>query len=166
MLIAPDGSSLYVASEDGTVTVWDITQAQPKLQTTLRGHNHRLTCLLLAYDGKTLYTGDVTGKLGMWRVGDEQLMEDGCLPILYQAHEGPLDALLLSPDGKTLFSGGSDAQLGVWRVQRRQLTPTYFHAPHQEIRNMAITADGEWLYTVDSRDNFTLWTSHLDDIAA
>jgi len=62
-------------------------------------------------EGSLLATGDLDGKLCLWRVVDGQ-------PILtLQGHDGWIWAVTFSPDGKTLASCSHDFLIRLWDVQ-------------------------------------------------
>jgi WD40 repeat protein/transcriptional regulator with XRE-family HTH domain len=69
-------------------------------------------------DGSLLATGDLDGKLCLWRVVDGQ-------PVLtLQGHAGWIWAVTFSPDGKTLASCSHDFLIRLWDVQSLDFEPS------------------------------------------
>ncbi len=68
-------------------------------------------------DGSLLATGDVDGKLSLWRVIDSQQV------LTLQGHSG-WRTVTFSPDGKTLASGSHDSLIRLWDVQHLDLEPS------------------------------------------
>jgi WD40 repeat protein len=62
-------------------------------------------------DGSLLATGDVDGKICLWRVVDGQQV------LTLKGHAGWIWAVTFSPDGKTLASCSHDSLIRLWDVQ-------------------------------------------------
>jgi WD40 repeat protein len=62
-------------------------------------------------DGRLLATGDLDGKICLWRVVDGQQV------LTLQGHTGWIWAVTFSPDGKTLASCSHDSLIRLWDVQ-------------------------------------------------
>ncbi|MDZ8226554.1 NB-ARC domain-containing protein [Nostoc sp. ChiVER01] len=70
-------------------------------------------------EGSLLATGDLDGKICLWRVVDGQ-------PILtLQGHTGWIWAVTFSPDGKTLASCSHDWLIRLWDVQSLDFEPSH-----------------------------------------
>ncbi len=64
---APDGATLAMALDDGTVKVWDV-QAE-RVRATLNAHNGPVWSVAFTPDGKTLATASDDGKVKLWEAG-------------------------------------------------------------------------------------------------
>ena len=74
---SPDGKILAVASEQGTVRLWDVTTGGSR--GSLTGHTDRIRALAFSPDGKTLVTGSDDRTVKLWDVatGQERLTLKG-----------------------------------------------------------------------------------------
>lgn len=64
LVFAPDGRSLYSASEDQTIRVWDLTGREPCI--CLKGHTGPINGLGLSRDGQTLVSSSSDGSVRLW----------------------------------------------------------------------------------------------------
>ncbi|WP_346294132.1 NB-ARC domain-containing protein [Sphaerothrix gracilis] len=70
-------------------------------------------------DGSLLATGDVDGKICLWRVSDNQQV------LAWKGHTGWIWSVSFSPDGKTLASCSHDSLIRLWDVQNINFEPSH-----------------------------------------
>src|SRR5262249_16308555 len=98
-LFSPDGKSVLIGHEDGSVWLWDLATRQLLIQ-PLRAHQGPIWGLLaFSRDGKTIATGGQDSTLRLWDVATGQPIG----PIQRLAR--PLRSTEILADGKTLFTG-------------------------------------------------------------
>lgn len=103
---APDGKTVAVAHEDGTVKLWD--PATGKERATLR-HGAAVKSLAFAPEGGLLASGGEDGAVKLWdpATGKER--------TTIKAHAGAVRSVAFAPDGRALATaGGKEAKL--WDV--------------------------------------------------
>jgi WD40 repeat protein len=95
LAFSPDGRTLAMGAEDGTIRLLDLGSAQVRM--TLRGHQTEVRALAFSPDGKLLVSGSQEGRAVIWDpVGGVQrrvLVERGPTAIL---------GVAFSPDGRSV----------------------------------------------------------------
>jgi WD40 repeat protein len=66
MTFSPDGKTLAVGCDDGTITLWDV--AKDKEIATLKGHTKEIEALTYSADGKMLASGSADKTIKLWDV--------------------------------------------------------------------------------------------------
>src|SRR5688572_22445967 len=103
----PSGKYLSVSAQHNSLQRWALETGK---KVPFLGHTTWVRALAFSKDGKTLFSGDWTGKILAWNVADDKPAPRQTL----QAHTGWTRALALSPDGKTLASVGNDGRACLW----------------------------------------------------
>jgi hypothetical protein len=106
---APDGGTLAMALDDGTVKIWDVKSE--RLRATLNAHTGPVWAVAFTAAGKTLATAsdDGTVKLWVWKEGTwhkDRVLE----------HETAVRPLAFAPDGQRLVTGGRNGRVILWDV--------------------------------------------------
>ncbi len=165
LALAPDGSRLAAAGEDGTVGLWQIGAA-PADGLTLSGHTGAVNTLAFSPDGQQLASAGNDGSVRIWS------SEDGEQLAVLAAGEGSalanfINLVIYSPDGKWLASGGSDGSVRLWRVPQlaepgqEQAAPAVTSIPlrgHSDaVHALSFSPDGSWLASADDGGEVRLW---------
>jgi centriolar protein POC1 len=114
---------LLVASEDGTVSVWDLNykaagQDSPKLLFNFKVSTAMVRAISISPDERTVAFGCKDNRIRVYNLEDYSPLHD------FEAHTMPVSSLEYSPDGKYLISGGRDAQLNIWTTADYSLFKT------------------------------------------
>ena len=149
--LSPDGSTLYTASFDKTVKVWDA--ASGDLRTTLAtGHPNSIIVLAASPDGRTFATGDAGGHLTIWDA-------ESLLPLHPMAQNS--DAVLVSgtysPDGRLLTMGGFDGAITVWDVASGRFVASRPQAHDGWVVSLAFSPDGKLLVSGGTDGSIQWW---------
>jgi len=103
---SPDSQRLAVASEDGTVTVWDVGTGKEVF--TLCKHFAAVTSVAYSTDGKWIATASADGTAKLWDA------EAGKELFKLSGHEGVVTSVAFRGDGKQLATASEDKTVKIW----------------------------------------------------
>jgi WD40 repeat protein len=141
---APDGRTLVVASEDGTIERWDPATGQE--QSRWKGPTLKVMGMAVSPDGRTAATA-----AGWWdkpdRGGDAQVWELATGKLLAAYHEpaSAVMAVAFAPDGKTLAVGAFNGAVRLVEAATAKERATLQHPGAGAVNALAFTADGKTL---------------------
>jgi WD40 repeat protein len=166
LLFTDDGKTLISGGYDGTVRLWDVATGKQIDQLTLAGH--RVHCLALSHDGKTLAAGcEEPGSIAhhrvhLWEMPKRQPIRPDLPRFKGIYSTGPVRALAFAPDGKRLAVGGFDNELIVWDVSTGKTVGAY-RAGFLIIQSLAFSPRGDRLAAgcMDGRIQF--WNASTAD---
>ena len=106
MAIAPDGTWLATAGNDGSVRIWDAATGEQRKE--LHGHTDWVNAVAIAPDGTWLATAGNDGSVRIWDAasGEERMQLSG--------HRGAVNAVAIAPGGMCLATAGSDRSVRIW----------------------------------------------------
>jgi WD40 repeat protein len=157
--LTPDGHTLASGSDDGIVTLWDVSDgAQPHpLGSPLTGHGRPVKAVAFASDGRRLASGSDDGTVLLWEVSDRARPHPLGHPLTSPGN--PVSSVAFAPDGRTLASGGQDKTL-LWDVSDRA-RPRPLGQPLTGtsglVLSVALAPDGRTLASGSDDGTVTLW---------
>ena len=101
MTFMPDGKSLAIACEDGSLSLWDLTTKKSRVK--FEGDASQVRSLVFSPDGKMLAGGGWECSLYIWEVATGKLIMSKWWSVVTGR---PVHGVAFSPDGKTLASSG------------------------------------------------------------
>jgi WD40 repeat protein/tetratricopeptide (TPR) repeat protein len=175
MAFGPGAGTVLLASQDGTVRLWDLMTWQPLGPPLAHPAPTGRLVMALSPDGKTAVTARGQGA-HLWNALTAQVLGP---PLL---HQGDIEAVAFSPDGRTLAISSADRTTRLWQVATGQpiglplrhpqgalavaflpqdtTTPTSrdpWHLPAQ----LAFSPDGATLLTANGEDHKArFWDAH------
>jgi WD40 repeat protein len=137
VLFSKDGSRLFAAGEDGTVTCWDTVSGA--LVKTVKTHDLPVYALALSPDGKTLATG-----AGDWKAkshGEAKLWDADTLAAKgeFPRADTPVWAVGFSKDGTKLYVAGTGLRV-LDVATKKELRKV---AAGMNWRSLAVSPDGK-----------------------
>ncbi|MEU5485047.1 nSTAND1 domain-containing NTPase [Streptomyces mirabilis] len=153
VVYSPRGDTVAVSLEDGTVRLWDTSDAaHPKPL----GRTHiaaGTTTAAFSPDGHTLATGGDDGTVRLWDIADREHMRSVGKLTGNAKGGGPL---AFTPDGGTVAMGGIDGTVRLWKTSAPTVPSTLTGHP-SEVWAAAFSPDGHTLATGGDDGTVRLW---------
>lgn len=106
--------------------------------------------MALSPDGRFLVTGDIDGKIRLWRVLDGQQIWNS------KEHFNRVRTVAFSPDGRIVASSGYDQTIRLWDLNSHKCF-NIFRGHSSRIRSLAFSSDGEVLASGSHDTTVRLW---------
>jgi len=146
VVVAPDGSRVAAASEDGSVLRWDGKTG--RIQLPVRLLDHPAVHLALYPDGRLLAaSGRDDDAVHVWDAGTGELIRT------LGGHRGNTIGLAFSPDGRTLATTDETA-VRLWRLADGTVTTTI---PVPFAHDVCFSPDGRRIALCGAYADPTLW---------
>ncbi|OAI46824.1 hypothetical protein AYO44_10630 [Planctomycetaceae bacterium SCGC AG-212-F19] len=148
---APDGGTLAMAIDDGTVRLWEPSAV--RVRGTINAHKGPIWSLAYAPDGRLLATASDDGLVKLWEMPGGK--ERQGLP-----HPTSVRALAFAPDGKRVVTGSRNGVVRVWDVASgsEAFATTGQHAG--TIVAVAFARDGKTIASAGGDKVVKLWDAH------
>ncbi len=158
--LAPDGSMLAVAFEEGNVQTWHLPRSRQGLPDPYRafGGPGRSRDLSFSPDSKSLVVAAEDGSVQIWQIANGA-------QVAGFAHEGsPTTSVALTPDGRVVAAGSADGSLRLWQIvapkagRKQGRTAQISLAGHSgAIEHLAFSPDGAVLVSTSSDGVVRVW---------
>ncbi len=148
MIFSPDGASLAISCDFGTIKVWDVATGNEKF--LLAKHTGKINDLVFSPDGKRLASCGVDRSVWLW---DATTGEDH---FLLRGHVADVNSIAFSPDSQWLASASDDSTVRLWNVVAgREQTILRGHAGG--VNHVTFSPDGSNLASAGSDGTIRLW---------
>jgi WD40 repeat protein/tRNA A-37 threonylcarbamoyl transferase component Bud32 len=152
----PTGQTLAAAGSDHVITLWDLSAAQPRVRSTLRGHDGHVLALAFRRDGRQLASAGEDGSVRLW--GDV-ISPNPAQQRLFAGHNADVLSLAFAPNSQTLVSTSSDLTTRLWDVtgQRGFQAILLTDQPTQGNNAVAFSGNSLTLLTAGQDATVRLW---------
>jgi WD40 repeat protein len=146
---SPDGSTLAMSIDDGTVKLWDAQAPGEKVLLTIPAHHGPVWSVRFSPDGRWLATTSDDGLVKLWDAANGKELKAF-------KHPAPVRPVVFSPDGTQLLTGGRNGIVRLWDIDTET---TVFEAQAHAgiIMALAFAPDGQTFATSSSDKMVKLW---------
>jgi len=148
MAFSPDGQTLAMGIDDGTVKLWDLVSGE--VAHTIHAHQGPIWTLAYSPDGKRLVTASDDGPAKIWDLGT------GKEPILLE-NATPVRAVAFSSDNKTLATGSRKGSIRLWNAQTGEAIGLEFKGHRGVITSIVFGPNGKTLASASGDKTIKLW---------
>jgi WD40 repeat protein len=147
---SPDGRTLAMGLDDGTVRLWDAVTGKPLGHPLENQHDSPVSVVVFSPDGRTLSTGSWEGTACLWNaITGEPLASSWQI-------QGIMHAITFSPDGRTVATGSRNGTARLWdAVTGKPLAPPWQIQRHTDA--IAFSPDGRTVATGAWNGTVQLW---------
>lgn len=146
LLFLPGDRTLAAASDDKTVSMWDLgTRRQRRV---LVGHEYGVESIATDADATVLASDGGFSTVRVWNLAAGREVRR------LKGHRFKVEALAISPDGRLLAT--ADRSIVLWDVQTGQQIRRIEQGSHA-VRALAFDRDGTLLVSADARASVQLW---------
>ena len=147
MVLDPHSKDRFItASADGTLMLWSMVNNKPVRKFT--GHNIRVLCCDISFDGKTLLSGDGNGLVIKWN------METGEPLKTWKLHSNAVMNIRFNKDGTLFVSAGYDQVASAWSATTGTNVRSF---RHYSIVNAALFLDDGCVATASNDSDIRIW---------
>ena len=144
-----DGTTLFSASTDGTLRIWDVASGQETRQ--VLSHGFGINEMVLNEPEGWIAYGAVDG---VTRIVD---IESGAQLKDFTLDRRPILAMALAPDGKTLAVGDGEGYIMIIDTERGRITHDFRAAQKGPIWALAFSRDGQNIHAGGIDDVMYSW---------
>jgi WD40 repeat protein len=145
---SPDNKHLAVASNDGTVRVWDLATETEVVHPTLR-HGGGATSVVFSPNGRRLASAGLDRTVKVW----DTTTWKPCL--LLRDETGSVLSVAFSPDGRRLAWGSTDGTIKVWDDVREEIHTLRGHMGW--VNCVAFGPDGQQIASASADMTIKVW---------
>jgi WD40 repeat protein len=129
---SPDGRYLLSASEDRTLSLWDLSTRQKGR--SFSGHALTVSSAVFSPDGKTALSGSWDSRLILWDVETGEPLRE------FIGQGGIIRAVVMTPDGQYALSGSTNG-VALWDIERGTIARSYNDV--DSVFSLALSPDGK-----------------------
>lgn len=107
LVIAPNGQSLAIGEESGSIRIIDV--ASGAVKATLAGHTAPVKGIAFTSDSNQLVSGSIDKTVRLWNLAESKQIASLENPV-------PVQAVCLCNDGKFVAVGGQDNNVRIWNL--------------------------------------------------
>ncbi len=146
--VTADGRRAISASEDCTLKVWDLANANELV--TLKGHTKSIWSVAVTADGRRAISASEDCTLKVWDLASQSPL------FTLKGHTTGVRGVAITADGQKAISASGDCSLKVWDlVKGKELTSLKGHT--KGVWSVAITADGQKAISASEDCTVKVW---------
>lgn len=145
---SPDGSNIYTASTDKTLSVWDIGVGQRIKK--LKGHSNFVNSVHGARRGpQILVSGSDDATIKLW-----DSRKKNCTATMNSVY--PVTAVCFNDTAEQIFSGGLDNDIKIWDIRKNEVV-NLLKGHTDTITGLSLSPDGSYLLSNSMDNSLRIW---------
>ncbi len=146
--VTPDGKWAVSASDDNTLTVWDLESG--RALSSLQGHSGGISGVAVTPDGQRAVSSSFDKTLKIWDLQSGRALRS------LEGHSDLIFDVTITSDGKRAVSASFDKTLKMWDLESgRELRSLEGHS--EGVSGVAATPDGRRAVTASSNGMLKVW---------
>jgi WD40 repeat protein len=141
VVFSPDGRRLASAGRDGTIRIWDATEAHTGQEMLTLQHDDEVWSVAFSPDGQRMASASFDKTVRLWDAATGALLHR-------LSHLSHVRLLAFSPDGKRLASVSMDKNARIWDAATGQQLCA-FPTPNEFLYGVTFSPDGRYLLVDD-----------------
>ncbi|KAL0947653.1 hypothetical protein HGRIS_013740 [Hohenbuehelia grisea] len=155
--ISPDGSYLASASDDKSISVWDMKTGKI-FGAPLIGHTSYVRSVAFSPDGGQIVSGAGDGTVRIWNVHTRQ----EAIPPL-EGHTNWVQSVAFLLDGKKLVSGSSDGTVRVWDARTGDAVMKPLEGHTDRVLSVTFSLDGRLIASGSRDHSIRIWDAQTGE---
>ena len=147
MVFSHDSRQLALASDDGTVKIWDAETG--RCMQTPEGHDERVNLVVFSHDSRQLASASDDGTVKIWHTEMGRCMQ------MLEGHDGSVNSVVFSHDSRQLASASCDWTVKIWDTETGRCMQTL--EDHDENVNSVVFSHDSRQLTSASDETVKIW---------
>ena len=154
LAIDRQGRYLFSAGSDRQISTWSLPEGN--LVRQLNGHTDTITNLAASFENDLVASAGRDGRINIWNYASGHRMRT------IEHSEGLISTLCMHPKGQVLIGassskeGSATGDIFFWNITTGQ-TLERLTGHHHPVTGLAVSLDGEWLYSSDTSGALLIW---------
>lgn len=145
---SPDGKTLLMGIDDGTIKVWDVDSGRVK--STINAHNGPVWSVAFTREGDRFASGGDDGAK-LWDAATNK-------EVLTFPHDSGVRAVAFSPNAERLVTGTRNGKILLWHTRKRTLLEK-IQAHTGNVTSLDYSRDGTTIASASSDKTIKLWNA-------
>lgn len=152
--ISPDGETIATASDDKTVSLWNLPKGKQIF--SFCGFGKEVFSVAISSDGEMLLSGDFENKVTRWNLRKKQIIGTCFYLNSPYSHLGFVNSVAFSPNGNIFASASADKTIRIWGRFTGEIKYT-LNGHSEAVFCLAFSPDGKFLISGSIDKTIRIW---------
>jgi hypothetical protein len=151
LTVSHDGKLLIGGRENGTVSIWDLTNKNSEKVMTIRGSSS-ISAVALNSDASLLAFSDTNGKVKVWDIKNNKLLHQ------FSGHKATVNKLIFHSKAGLLASASFDGTIRIWNLNYSNDQPIIMRDHDAWVWTIAFSPDNKELVAGTTNNQIKVWS--------